>query len=117
MLAQWHRIDKPIRCNQNQLILITIGSRALSSPELTQAALDLTFKAVKPHHPSLALKVQNLMAGKRNIQESYPIDLGLDDIRLIISSLAIELKNINDPGMLVVMSALLEDWESFLHKA
>ena len=89
----------------------------MSSPELTQAALDLTIKAVKHHHPSVALKVQNLMAGTRNIQESYPVNLDAEDISIIVSSLTNELNNINDPGMLVVMRALLEDWRSFQQKA
>ena len=87
------------------------------TPQLTQAALDLTFKAVKPHHPSLALKVQNLMAGKRNIAESYPIELNQDEIQLIVKSISAELQVIQDPGMMVVMQALLEDWQSFLQKA
>ena len=86
------------------------------TPELTQAALDLTIKAVKPHHPSLALKVQNLMAGKRNISESYKIDLDQSEISSIVNSIIVELQVIHDPGMMVVMQALLEDWESFLHK-
>ena len=89
----------------------------MSSPELTQAALDLTIKAVKHHHPSVALKVQNLMAGTRNIEESYPVNLDAKDISIIVFSLTNELNKINDPGMLVVMRALLEDWRSFQQKA
>ena len=71
----------------------------MSSPELTQAALDLTIKAVKHHHPSVALKVQNLMAGTRNIEQSYTVNLDAKDISIIVSSLTNVLNKINDPVM------------------
>lgn len=85
------------------------------SAVLSQGAIELTFKLLKPSHPSLALQVRNLLEGKRDIKEAYRIDLPQDEILRIAQILSIEVSRIKNPGMMIVAKALVEDWQSFIN--
>lgn len=94
---------------------------------LSRGVLDASFKLLRPHHPGLALQLQNILAGERfslrqhaqasAITDHFHIQLDPRTVGKIVDALtqlgnaALQQHN-SEPGALMVLRTLIKEWMS-----
>lgn len=96
----------------------------------SRGSLQLTFDLIRKVDPSLALQVRNIVSGEPLSRLESGLDtknadhfrIGLDSfqVRAIVESLVTQSKApsnaTTNPGMVVVATALIDDWIKLAHK-
>lgn len=99
--------------------------QSLRRPDVfSRGALELSFKLLRPHNPTLALEIQNILAGEKfslrnDVQASavtdhFHIQLGPLVVGRIVDALTqlgnTALEEASEPGLLVVLRTLIKEW-------